>query len=408
MSAYRHLCDAAKKDKIAAWNQDLTSAKNYDIFGGHYQLRNLTDIDCNILAFFREPIARVYSYYNYAQTLTEFEIIRHRELAAAEMRRLSLEDCLNSENADTKYELSNYYCKTLFGKDYQRSDIIDESGRLNNFAKSIISQVDFVGCTELFEHSINLMLSSLGLSQPKMMHREKDIKDLRADTALRADFFAKDATWHKVASLNQDDVILYEYLTSRMNNEMYSPPDPCFGDFPIATSGRELSFSNSMKVYHNALYSGWHNPEDGVWSDGTSGTIAFDIISPIKLISVELELPINRNFLSTEIDVVLDGISFQRVHVIMTNESIKLDNFRPDDLVASMSDKGKVAIFIPVPNYKMGVVELKISTNRIYIPSEFFDTGDSRRLGYKIHSVKFFKRLLEFSVVECGQSNLQT
>lgn len=58
-SAYRHLCDAAKKDKIAAWNQDLTSAKNYDIFGGHYQLRDLTDSDCNIVAFFREPIARV-------------------------------------------------------------------------------------------------------------------------------------------------------------------------------------------------------------------------------------------------------------------------------------------------------------------------------------------------------------
>lgn len=386
-SAYRHLREAVRPDLAASWSLSFELARSYDVMGGHYSFKEITSLDALKICFLRDPVERVISLYNYVHTLSKQEIIRNRDAGATAMYSMSLEECLDSDDQNVLYDVSNHYCKNFFGRDYVSSEIFSEDGLLTDYASTEINRIDFFGFQENFESSILEMMDFLGLSRPRRIHREKNISDLVNDGNKFAGPDEIKSLSTRIMLLNADDMALYRNIQTRRSTLASSRPNYILGDFPRAEVGRKYQFKGVVDSFANILYRGWYGVEDGVWSKGATAALAVSNNSDANLVVLEIEVPLQDKVPSKTITVTVNEKSMHRAHIIHSHTAFKIADLKPADRFVSPDSAGKFLLSIPVGHISEPVYHMVISIDKIFVPARHEATGDDRELGFKIHHV---------------------
>lgn len=387
-SVYRHLRDAVRPELCAPWNAKFEDAQAYPVLGGHYDFEKILKLDAINICFLREPTSRVISYYNYVQTLPESDIARNDDAGATAMRSLSFEECLDSDDPNLLWDMSNYYCKSFFGIDYDRSSIFRDDGSLTSFAAEIVGRIDFFGFRDDFQTSISKLMSFLGLSQPKKMHQEKNI-DLLEKNQRQIDIKGDLLKFNeKLKKLNLDDILFYRHALAR-NSKLIpaSAPNTVIGHFPTIYAGQDFRIIGKIDVFSNMLYSNWHNVEEGVWSNGSKASLALIISESVNVLLLDLEVPLHSNMLSKTISITARHDLRFRFHAVRSASSIIAPRFEEGDQIVSIPPTGRFVVNIPAKNLIDRPCHLEISVDEVFVPSMYHDTGDDRELGFKLHQV---------------------
>lgn len=385
-SAYRHLYESVKRGSASPWGTSFGEAKKYDILGGHYEFEEVVGLGGTVISFFRNPIDRIISYYAYVQTLTEFELLRNDDASASAIRALDYESFVNSADPLVLRDSSNHYCKMLFGDDYKSSDLFEDEKPTEKLLNAL-GKINFIGIMEEFESSVNEMLDFLGLSQVKRFHWEKNIKTLGGEYSTIGSADQQGDLLSKLRSLNQDDIRLYKAIVSRRSRSHTMHPNSEIGLFPSLSPGSLINFHGNIKYLQNILFKGWHTPEDGVWSDGSKATLAFRPTVAITTVSLEIEIPEHRNDVSPSISIALNKGNPIVFHAIGTGMSVRLKNVLPDHYFAAIPSDRKIKLNVAVQGSPEDICVMEISINQLFVPSDHFETGDDRNLGFKLHSM---------------------
>lgn len=387
-SVYRHLRDAVRSELFAPWNSDFDTAKNYAVIGGHYDFRKIINLDSTNICFLRNPVERVISQYNYVQTLSELEIIQNRDAGATAMRSLTLENCLDSADPAVLNDVSNYYCKSFFGADYRATDVFSESGSLTAHAWTILGHIDFFGFTESFRASISELLCFLGLSQPKIFYKEKDIRFLNKSSRQIDSLEERHGLYDKIRSLNLDDIALYGNMLARRTSSQAIQPNAALGDFPQIEPGYKFHFQGRINPFENMLYQGWYDVEQGVWSRGSTADLAFVCTKHVNIISLDLEIPLHENLLFRTITIAVNENCKYTYYAIRSQRSIMIEQSRPDNLFVAIGESGLIRLNIHVGHLQASLCHLSITINKIFVPATHIDSGDDRELGFKLHHME--------------------
>lgn len=389
-SVYRQLRDAIMPELIAPWNAEFPQAKQFSVLGGHYSAENIFELNGTNICFLRDPIGRVVSQYNYVQTLSDFEILRNNDRGATAMRSLKFEDCLESADPAVLKDTSNYYCKSFFGDNYDRSEVFSEDGLLTARAWMVLDHIDFFGFKETFEVSVSDLMGFLGLSQPMKIYKEKDIRNLDKSSRQIDSLKALEALSEKIAALNSDDIALFSNIVARKVPGHAPQPNATLGAFPEARPGYKFNFHGKVDPFINILYLGWYDVEQGVWSRGKAAELAFFNTGDASVISFDIELPLHPNLLSEVITITINARQRYVYHAIRSHASIKVRGMSDNDFVVSIGASGVVRLNVPVSHLPPSLCHVVVSTDNHFVPSAYGDSGDDRELGFKLHGIEIF------------------
>lgn len=173
--------------------------RDFEILCGHFPffLGELIFKKPRYIVFLREPVARTIS------------MIEHRKSKSPAYRELSYEAILEEEGF-VKNQLENYQTKVFAFKNIgecSRNTNMPLEITVENFRLALnrLDKVDVIGITEHFNESIDLIEKEFGFKFDKTLYANRGLYDVRISKKVR----------QKIMDINEHDLTLYEYATSR-------------------------------------------------------------------------------------------------------------------------------------------------------------------------------------------------
>ena len=169
---------------------------------GHtfYGIHEWFDIDVRYIAFVRNPIHRVISFYNHQ--LLDKNSLHYEEVHD---RGMTIRDMLH---AGSSLEMNNLMVRIISG--YGGTDITDDTALWDNAIANIERHFEFVGLTERMPESVNILAQRLGWGRHRIPRLNITPSCPEIDAATRA----------TIKEYNRLDLMLYEYV------EKHFPPNP--------------------------------------------------------------------------------------------------------------------------------------------------------------------------------------
>lgn len=392
-SLYQMLSTRFDNNEVLEWNNHFyLNKENIKLCGGHYEIEDAVKINSNLVTFLRNPIDRIISRYNYANSHDTRELISAIDPDDLVISKYNFSEFAKSSSDSMLIHNCNYFCKSIFGIDYSGADIFMSDYDLTNYASRIIDKFYFIGFVENFELDVKRLFNNLGLCEPVVLKHEKKIDDLYQTPSIRSWDDVDNNTLEYLRLSNHDDFRLVQILKQRA----FAPKSLQYPRFRLDQQLRSFNPGDYVKVsYSNRamcdffLYS-WHYLEpDGIWSSSRRCALAFKLSGPVTRIEFDLELPplIGRTFciISLRSD---SGISLTTL--VMSQEA-KDVSFRAHGLtnVVILSSSNTFIIKADVSQLPRETpIQIVIETDYSIVPGDVLpNNGDERLIGIKLKSV---------------------
>lgn len=385
-SVYRCLSEAVVS--AAAWSEELERARLHPVMGGHYELDDLSRGAFTIVTFLREPLYRVVSTYNYLQTLSEFEVVKNRDISARKSRELTFEEFITSDDDDVCKYSSNYVAKMILDQK-DRSNMSEEFA-LFGACMERLNRLYFVGTLEKIEENISSLMSSLGLPVPISVPWEKKSSDL-SKSCRQVDLQALSATQiEQIIDRNKLDYLIFDQIRSKtVYPEPASTISFSLARLPLLMPGHTLECNCSSVAFSNMFAMNWYGfEEDGIWSKSTSSRLAFFLDRPQAHLNLLIEIPRWAGRLSALL-VLRHADIVRRIHVVFANRPFFV-NFCEGDQIVRTDDSSMISVDLPIQATTDGGCQIDLTIDDVFIPSRHFITGDDRQLGVKLRRLEVF------------------
>lgn len=168
-------------------------ARRWSLLWGHYDLPRLLALDPDrfLIAFFREPGARLVSLYNFWRQVAPAEIRRSERSAGVRLaQELSFRDFLRSDHPVVVDAVDNYYVRRLTGlyrEDHGCDPLLADEAAALAEGCAALSRLDFVGVTERLDEGVRVLGRMLDFAPPRTVPRLNASRRAEGDPTLGAE-----------------------------------------------------------------------------------------------------------------------------------------------------------------------------------------------------------------------------
>lgn len=186
------ICPLRPTETLAAGELPTPDVRRWSLIWGHYDLPALEQLDPDrfLIAFFRDPRARLISLYRFWRHASAGEIRRTERSAGVSLARtLSFRDFLRSDHPAVIDAVDNYYVRRLTGlyrEDHAADPLDADPGAALAAAEAALARLDFVGVTEQLDEGARILARILDFTPPLPLARvnaSRGAHDIAGDAA---------------------------------------------------------------------------------------------------------------------------------------------------------------------------------------------------------------------------------